>query len=96
MRNPPPICAEIPDLHKFGSLCVDFYNVTFTQNPGACVRIEAKLLKVTIEKVDIGCFHIPHNRFHPVVAILSRIFRMISIVRKKIMEKKSLFDETLK
>ena len=71
VRNPPPICAEIPDFHKLGSLCVDFYNITLTQNPGACVRIEGKLLKVTVEKVDIGCFHIPHDRFHPVVGMLS-------------------------
>jgi len=59
-KNPPPICAAVPFLKKELSLCVDFYDLDFDeQYISGCVKIEAHVLHVIVEKFDLGCFRIP-------------------------------------
>jgi len=31
VKNPPPICAGIPHIDKLASVCIDIFNVTWTE-----------------------------------------------------------------
>eukprot|EP00795_Rhopilema_esculentum_P010246 gene10246-18936_t len=57
VKNPPPICFKIPVLKKLASLCLDFYNLSWRDHVGGCLRIKIKLLFVIHKSFDIGCFH---------------------------------------
>lgn len=58
-RNPPPICVGIPYLEKEASICIDIYDIDYSKNFGACIKLEARLYHVKVEDVELGCFHIP-------------------------------------
>lgn len=59
MRNPPPICVGIPHLQKYASICIDIYNVTWSQKVGACLKFDAKLEGLVVKEVPVGCFYYP-------------------------------------
>ena len=59
-KNPPPICFGIPHLEKAASLCVDFYNMDYTNVTfSGCIKVEARLYHVLVDDLDLGCFKIP-------------------------------------
>jgi hypothetical protein len=60
IRNPPPICYEVPHLRDYASLCVLLQNVELVdKHLDGCVEIEANLYHVKVAKRKIGCFKIP-------------------------------------
>lgn len=60
VKNPPPICAEIPYVHKLASLCIRVFNISLDQNRlFACMGLEVELDFVIIKEYLLGCFHIP-------------------------------------
>lgn len=59
LRNPPPVCAGIPHLEKYASICLVFYNITWDQKAGGCIKLDAKLAGLTLEEINIGCFFYP-------------------------------------
>lgn len=59
-QNPPPICVDVPYLKEYASICLHFYNLTYSNNSlSGCLELEARLIYVIKETVQIGCFHIP-------------------------------------
>jgi hypothetical protein len=59
-KNPPPICFGIPKLEKFGSFCIDFYNLDVTDKKfSGCVKLQIRLIDVIDITENFGCFHIP-------------------------------------
>ncbi|KAK3774436.1 hypothetical protein RRG08_028622 [Elysia crispata] len=62
VSNPPPICVAVPQLHKLASVCVIFRDLSFKGRQfSGCALISVKVADVTVEKFDLGCFHIPPN-----------------------------------
>lgn len=60
IRNPPPICYDVPHLREYASLCVLIQDVKMEdKHLDGCVEIEAHLYHVIVAKRKIGCFHIP-------------------------------------
>eukprot|EP00111_Clytia_hemisphaerica_P020305 TCONS_00059833-protein len=59
LRNPPPLCAGIPHLEKYASVCIDFFNIEWTEKVGGCIKLDAKLAGITLEEINIGCFFYP-------------------------------------
>jgi len=60
VRNPPPVCYEVPHLREYASLCMRLYNVEVTREYfAACSELEAKLYHVRVARQKIGCFRIP-------------------------------------
>jgi len=60
VRNPPPVCYEVPHLRDYASLCMRLYNVEVTREYfAACSELEAKLYHVRVARQKIGCFRIP-------------------------------------
>ena len=53
------MCAGIPHLEKYASVCLVFYNITWDQKAGGCIKLDAKLAGVTLEEINIGCFYYP-------------------------------------
>ncbi|KAL5005638.1 hypothetical protein ScPMuIL_016796 [Solemya velum] len=61
-KNPPPLCLKIPGLKKLASACVIFYDLSVSGKKfSGCIRLEVKLMKVKVAKVQLGCFKIPPN-----------------------------------
>uniref|UniRef100_A0A915ILP5 DUF4773 domain-containing protein n=1 Tax=Romanomermis culicivorax TaxID=13658 RepID=A0A915ILP5_ROMCU len=59
-RNPPPMCAAIPFLEEYASLCIAFYNLDIDgQHFAGCAEIEGKLYHLPVGKTELGCFNIP-------------------------------------
>ena len=59
-KNPPPICLAVPYLKKELSLCLDFYNLDLSNKSiSGCLKLEARVAFIVVEKLDLGCFHIP-------------------------------------
>ncbi|KAK3087456.1 hypothetical protein FSP39_006137, partial [Pinctada imbricata] len=59
-RNPPPICAGIPGLEKYGSVCIDLYNMDYTKSSlSGCIKLEISVLTIKALDVKFGCFKIP-------------------------------------
>ncbi|ELU02864.1 hypothetical protein CAPTEDRAFT_210699 [Capitella teleta] len=59
-RNPPPICAEVPHLEKYASICIAFYDLDLTKaHFHGCMRLQVRLVKVIKQEVNLGCFNIP-------------------------------------
>uniref|UniRef100_A0A9J2P0P4 DUF4773 domain-containing protein n=1 Tax=Ascaris lumbricoides TaxID=6252 RepID=A0A9J2P0P4_ASCLU len=60
VRNPPPICFEVPYLREYASLCIRLINMDFQKRYlTGCVELEAELYHVRIIRVNLGCFNIP-------------------------------------
>eukprot|EP00795_Rhopilema_esculentum_P016737 gene16737-8194_t len=57
VKNPPPICVEVPVLRRLASFCIDFYNITWHGHVGGCLKLEIKLLYIIEQTYYIGCFH---------------------------------------
>ena len=57
MKNPPPICFQIPVVKSLASICLDFYNLSWRDHVGGCLRLKFKMLFVIQKSFDIGCFH---------------------------------------
>ena len=59
-KNPPPICAAVPYLKKYASVCIKFYNLTkLNHSFYGCIEIQARLIAVLVENFKLGCFNIP-------------------------------------
>lgn len=60
VRNPPPVCFDIPHLREYASLCMRLYqmDVNKTRVKG-CMDVEAELAHLRIARFKIGCFEIP-------------------------------------
>lgn len=92
VRNPPPLCAGIPHLQKYASVCLVFYNITWDQKAGGCIKLDAKLAGITLEEIDIGCFFYPFHGGDQDEAmkhvwqkhVLRKLKKMSSLVTKKI------------
>jgi hypothetical protein len=60
VRNPPPVCFEVPHLREYASLCMRLYDVNVTEKAiSGCTEIEAKLYHIRVARKKIGCFRIP-------------------------------------
>jgi hypothetical protein len=60
VRNPPPVCFEVPHLREYASLCMRLYDVNVTEKAiSGCTEIEAKLYHIRVAREKIGCFRIP-------------------------------------
>ncbi|KAK3087622.1 hypothetical protein FSP39_008534, partial [Pinctada imbricata] len=59
-RNPPPICAGIPGIEEYGSVCIDLYNMEYTKSSlSGCIKLEISVLTIKALNVKFGCFKIP-------------------------------------
>lgn len=57
-KNPPPLCAGVPHVKEL-SLCIRFYNLSVGNlSFSGCVDLEAHILHIIDEKVDLGCFKV--------------------------------------
>uniref|UniRef100_A0A915CVF1 DUF4773 domain-containing protein n=1 Tax=Ditylenchus dipsaci TaxID=166011 RepID=A0A915CVF1_9BILA len=60
LRNPPPVCFEVPHLRDFASLCLRLYNVVVTEESiSGCTKLEAVLYHLKVATAKLGCFKIP-------------------------------------
>jgi len=60
VRNPPPVCFDVPHLREYASLCVRLFNITVsTKIVSGCIEVEAELVHVRVAHKTIGCFKIP-------------------------------------
>uniref|UniRef100_A0A915CX14 DUF4773 domain-containing protein n=1 Tax=Ditylenchus dipsaci TaxID=166011 RepID=A0A915CX14_9BILA len=60
VRNPPPVCFEVPHLRDFASLCLRLYNVVVTEESiSGCTKLEAVLYHLKVATAKLGCFKIP-------------------------------------
>ena len=60
VRNPPPICLNVPLLKKLAKLCVQLYNMDIGKDGlSGCSRITIKVAFLKVIKLDLGCFRIP-------------------------------------
>lgn len=77
VKNPPPLCAGIPHLEKYASICLVFHDISWSQKVGGCVKLDAKLAGITLEEIEIGCFFYPLNNNGEVVSAYSGSNSMI-------------------
>ena len=55
----PNVCVGVPYLKKFASVCLDFSNLTFSNDHlSGCVEIKAEIFDITVAKAHLGCFNI--------------------------------------
>ncbi|KAE9549315.1 hypothetical protein FO519_007466 [Halicephalobus sp. NKZ332] len=60
IRNPPPICYDVPHLRQYASLCIQFYNMELkNKHLDGCIRLEANLYHVKVARKQLACFKIP-------------------------------------
>jgi len=60
IRNPPPICYDVPHLREYASICIEFYNMELkNKHLDGCIRLEANLYHVKIARKQLACFKIP-------------------------------------
>uniref|UniRef100_A0A7E4VCC8 DUF4773 domain-containing protein n=1 Tax=Panagrellus redivivus TaxID=6233 RepID=A0A7E4VCC8_PANRE len=61
IRNPPPVCYDVPHLREYASLCVELYDVHFKdpKHLEGCIGIDAHLYHVKFARKRIGCFDLP-------------------------------------
>eukprot|EP00795_Rhopilema_esculentum_P001339 gene1339-15738_t len=57
VKNPPPICFQVPVLKSLASICLEFYNLSWREHVGGCLRLKFKMLFVFGKSFKIGCFH---------------------------------------
>jgi len=56
VRNPPPLCANIPYLKKVASVCLYLYNVRWKKRIGGCVKIRVLVKGLVKKNFYLGCF----------------------------------------
>ncbi|XP_052814552.1 uncharacterized protein LOC128241588 [Mya arenaria] len=84
VRNPPPICIDIPHLKKYASLCVYFNNITVSNKTvQICVAIQARLVRVKVEEIDLGCFRFPVK---PEVKVNNKLGQQVVMQGQKVVE----------
>ncbi|TKR93502.1 hypothetical protein L596_007946 [Steinernema carpocapsae] len=60
VRNPPPVCFDVPHLRQFAALCIKFYDMQPSKTHiNGCAELEAHLYHVKLARVKLGCFTIP-------------------------------------
>lgn len=59
VKDPVPLCVDIPILKSLANLCVELYNVKIENGFSACVRGVVKVAFFEIVKIKFGCLTIP-------------------------------------
>ncbi|XP_005090524.1 uncharacterized protein LOC101860221 isoform X2 [Aplysia californica] len=73
-KNPPPVCAPIPYVHKLADLCIRFYNLSVHGKQfSGCADIEFTLEGITVKTFNIGCFQIPPSRQIQMIKIMESV-----------------------
>lgn len=67
-------------MKKLAKVCILFYNLAISgKNVKGCLKLEAKLGKIKVAKLDIGCFKIPPN-----AAITETLLTLLSKGRQSV------------
>lgn len=59
VKDPVPLCVDIPILKSLANLCVELYNVKIENGFSACVRGVVKIAFFEMVKIKFGCLTIP-------------------------------------
>lgn len=97
VRNPPPICFGVPYLSKYASICLDFYNITWKEHIGGCVKLAVKLFHIIKKSFKMGCFNFNHMDEESKMAI-SRVLhelRQVQILRNQAELRMKKFDHLI-
>ncbi|XP_065644576.1 uncharacterized protein LOC100202684 isoform X2 [Hydra vulgaris] len=84
LRNPPPLCEEVPYFREYASLCIKTYNVTWSQQIGGCIKLEAKLMHVLVKEVEFGCFYFHEKKNRTTISKIYQLFRNFMSVTKRV------------
>ncbi|KAK6054202.1 hypothetical protein COOONC_08292 [Cooperia oncophora] len=62
LRNPPPICLDIPFAHDLADICVAFKDLDVSREKrtlSGCIELEAELVHMRVLRLHLGCFVMP-------------------------------------